>query len=95
MHPHDAYIAARRTLSENLTVDLLDEEYDPECFGNFVISFRHVDRNGSIVTDRGQMFICDKLRGDGNCKMLFNQLQTIGEQELTSILVALFESERW
>lgn len=95
MEQYAAFSVTKRTLAENLGAELLDAKFDREAFGNFYVSFSLGGRNGSIVLDRLQMFICDDLRGGGQCRMLFQDMRPVAEQELISILVSVFSSGRW
>ncbi|HEX3423971.1 MAG TPA: hypothetical protein VHS33_11310 [Sphingomicrobium sp.] len=49
--------------------------YYPEIFGNFIISFRLNGCEMSLVNERFELFLCDKLGGDGDRRSIARDIR--------------------
>lgn len=88
MDSHQAFDLTISAIRDNIGGEITGTRFSETSFGSFYVSFSVSGLDRSILNDRGQLFICEQPRGEGDCNLLFNDLRTVGEQELVSMLTA-------
>lgn len=85
----DAYRAIIHDVESNPKAELLSSSYDEELFGNFVISIVFSGKGCSIVSDRGQLFLCNDINGRGDCDLIASSLAVMGTEDLSIFISSI------
>ena len=84
MNSKEIYNIVLQTIEKQNNIRLDDSRFDENNFGNFVISFVCGSRRSSIVSDRGEIVICDDFGGMGNCRTILPTSRYAQEVEIIS-----------
>lgn len=88
MNSEEAY----RTILKELTSKgkhVISNEYDHNTFGNFLVAFVSDDREQSLVCDRGEIALCNDLKGNLGCFTLIPSIYEATTEELVNALSSI------
>lgn len=85
MNSDNAFALIKDWLSSHGAIELCNEEFNNEAFGNFFITFKINGKFFSYVYDRGQLLLCNSRDGEGDCKLISENLNETPCQELSQI----------
>lgn len=88
MKSSDAYEIVKQEIIDNTSVELFDSTYNPDAFGNFIVSFVASGVEQSITADRGQVYFCQGINGEGECEVIAASLSEVNSDEFLQALRA-------
>jgi hypothetical protein len=84
--PKEAFDAIQTAVAADNRKRLVNAQYWPEIFGNFIVAFEEEGRPKSIVCDRFELVACEDPSGDEGCRTV---LRSIRNAEPAEVLKAL------
>ena len=86
MKTKDAYNIILKTLSDCSDCEIVDYLYNSDVFGNFIIGFIKDNKPKSFVCDRGQIYLCNDLKGNLGCCMIVPSISEVCQENLVMSL---------
>lgn len=86
MTSEDAYQAICETILQSATKRLVNQSFDSQSFGNFVIEFMDLTEERLIVCDRSQVFFSENFEGTKNFRLVVPSLREVTKLELLEAL---------
>lgn len=86
MKSEEAYNLIVSYLERQNHIAIEHNSFDPHAFGNFIIGFRVYNEDRSMICDRGQIFLCEDLKGNHNCSMIISSIYESTDNSLVKIL---------
>lgn len=71
----DIYNEILRKLGTRNDLVVIGSRYFPDVFGNFIISFRLDRAERSFVNEQFELFLCDKLGGEGRRRSIVTDIR--------------------